>query len=201
MSVKKDNSTIKRKLQLRFNALEEIKEPVVMETHGGFGRVWEKCYSSIARGIVFETDKVKSGILAKQRPSWSVYESDCEQAIRAGAGNHLAVNFIDVDPYGDPWPIINAFFDSERIFPEKIVIVVNDGLRMLAKRNGSWNCDTLEKAVLKYGNNNVFKNYKEICADFMKDAAAKRKYSISRWTSYYCGNANNMTHYAAVLCR
>ena len=33
----------------------------------------------------------------------------------------------------------------------------------------------------------------------LKDKAARAGYTLRRWTAYYCGHAQTMSHYAAVL--
>ena len=70
------------------------------------------CYDGVESGIVFEKNPQKTKLLGLQRPTWRVYEADCEVAINAGVGNDLPVNLLDVDPYGDPWPVIEAFFSG-----------------------------------------------------------------------------------------
>lgn len=110
MSEKKDNSTLQYKVSLRMKLLGHISDPVIMETHGGFGDVYRKCYSNLLSGIVLEKDPKKASALARQRPTWMVYECDSLSAIQGGIANLIQVNFLDVDPYGDPWNILEAFF-------------------------------------------------------------------------------------------
>jgi hypothetical protein len=66
----KDNTTLAQKIALRRQVLTHITDPIVLETHGGFGHIFRKVYSHIDKGVVFETDEEKSTFLAKQRPSW-----------------------------------------------------------------------------------------------------------------------------------
>src|SRR5260370_10243003 len=138
-TAQKDNSTLLRKVALRLSALDELGvAPIIMETHGGFGQIFERCYAGFKSGIVFETDSRKTAVLGLQRPTWSVYESDCVAAIAEGAGAHLLVNFLDLDPYGEPWPVLDAFFSSNRPWPARLVVVANHGLRQkLQMNNGS----------------------------------------------------------------
>lgn len=138
-----DNSTYKQKVMLRRKALEFVSDPVVMETHGGAGKLYEACYPHVEQGIVFEKDDTKLAILGRQRPTWAVYGATCETAISGGAGAHLPVNILDVDPYGNPWPVIGAFFESDRPRPELMAVVVNDGLRQKVKQGGSWDVGSL----------------------------------------------------------
>ena len=172
-----------------------------METHGGYGKIFLKCYSHLPVGVVFEKLSEKTAVLAQQRPGWSVYEADCETAIAAGVGAHLPVNFLDLDPYGEPWPILDAFLTSERPKPERLVVVVNDGLRQKCKMNGAWTVRSMQTAVDRLGNAVLYERYLDVCRDLVKEKAAKVGYALRRWTGYYCGFANQMTHYAALLER
>lgn len=172
-----------------------------METHGGYGAIWWQCYQNIDDGIVFEKDPAKSATLAMYRPTWAVYECDSETAIAAGAGAHLPVNFLDCDPYGEPWPVIDAFFQSERPFPPTLAVVVNDGLRQKLKMNGGWNVASLERVVSKYGNAVLYKNYLEICQEMLQEKASQRGYTLTRWAGYYCGYMDQMTHYCGLFTR
>lgn len=183
---------------LRRKALEFIPEPMVMETHGGAGKLYEACYGHIEEGVVFEKDEAKLAILGKQRPTWAVYGANCEAAILGGAGAHLPVNFLDVDPYGDPWPVISAFFSSNRPRPKSVAVVVNDGLRQKTRVGGAWDAGSLSEMVLKYGNG-LDAHYLDICQELMESKAAQAGYGLSRWAGYYCGYMDQMTHYLAIL--
>lgn len=197
--MKKDNSTFRRKVELRLRLLKEIEEPVVMETHGGYGAVWKKCYMSAPDGVVFETDEKKVEVLAKQRPEWAVYQADCITSLASGVGEHLAINFLDVDPYGDPWPVVDAFFRSNRPRPDCMAVAVNDGLRQKVRMGGGWDVDSLAAAVEKYGASVMHDNYLEVCAEMLQEKAGQCGYSLTRWAGYYCGHADQMTHYGAVF--
>ena len=196
----KDNSTFVLKSSLRIKALRELEAPVVMETHAGFGKLYDRCYSHLVEGVAFETNPEKTAKLARQRPSWAVYESDCLMALRAGVGSHLPVNFLDLDPYGEPWPVLDAFLETRRS-PDKLVVVVNDGLRQSLKMNGGWHVKSLQAVVERVGNVGLYERYLEIAQDLVKEKAGKVGYSLVRWTGYYTGHAGQMTHYAAVLER
>lgn len=198
--MKKDNSTFARKVAIRQNLLAEIADPVVLETHAGAGVLWARCYTHCT-GIAFEIDATKARALAIQRPTWAVYQANSAQAIKAGAGSHLIVNFLDCDPYGSPWPTINAFFSSERKLAPVMGVVVNDGLRLRSKRGGLWVVDGMGEAVAKYGNDGCYEHYLEIAREMLVAATAQVGYTLRRWAGYYCGHAGQMTHYAAVLER
>lgn len=99
-----DNSTFTEKVTLRRKALTlldewGVDEPVVMETHGGEGHLFDACYSHLGDGVVFEKDPIKVTRLARQRETWAVYKSDCVEAVRAGAGKQWVVDLLDTDPY------------------------------------------------------------------------------------------------------
>jgi hypothetical protein len=101
-----DNSTFAKKKALRLHALDllGIEQPVVCETHGGAGKLFDACYPLVRRGVVFEKDAEKAATLAKQRPSWSVYECDATAALDACAHGGSFVRFrhpVD-DPPGSP---------------------------------------------------------------------------------------------------
>jgi hypothetical protein len=190
------------KAALRARALLELagETPVVMETNGGEGVMFNRVYSAIADGIVFEKDRRKVRVLAHQRPEWSVWCVDNVRAIRAGVGDHLTVNFLDVDPYGEPWTILDAFFESKRPRPRRLVVAVNDGLRQKL-RTDAWECRVVRPYLTRYGNSGIFRNYLAIARDMLAERAAKAAYEIRRWNGYYTGEKLSMTHYAAVLER
>jgi len=196
--LQKDNSTFSSKKRLRLRLLEAITDPVVMETHGGVGKLWQACYSHIERGVVFEKDQAKAAILAKQRPSWSVYEGDCVGAINAGFGAHLPINLFDVDPYGQAWPIIDAVLAFARC--DTVGVAVNDGLRQEIQLSGGWHVKCLQDKVRKYGNR-LFDIYLDICGEMLDEKAAQAGYSLSRFWGNYAGHNGGMTHYAAILSR
>lgn len=196
--MKKDNSTFSYKRQLRLHLLKEISNPVIMETHGGKGKIFKACYNDFS-GIVFEKEGEKAELLAIQRPNWFVYECNCLDAIEMGAGKGMGINFVDIDPYGDPWPVINTFFNCENYRPNILAMAVNDGLRLKLKMGGAWAVGSVQTAIKKYGNAEIGRRYKEICQETMIELANNNGYQLKRWTSYYCGYAKQITHYAAIL--
>lgn len=196
-----DNSTFPLKRKLRQSLLARIKNPIVMETHGGFGKLFASCYSTLTRGIAFELEEDKADFLAQQRPTWSVYRGDVVTCLRGGAGSHLEINFLDLDPWGDPWPAVDAFFGSTRKFPDTMVIVANDGLRQKLHIRDGWRSKSMQDAVGKYGNQRIFKIYKELCRELLTAKILPLGYRIDLWNSYYCGDRENNTHWAGVLKR
>lgn len=199
--MQKDNSTYRLKVLLRNNLLKPVDNPVVIETHGGYGKIGDVCYSSVHDGVVFDKDERKTNTLAKKRPTWAVYEGDCVKALAGNAGNHLTVNFIDIDPYGEPWPVVDALFGSQREWPQVLGVAVNDGLRQKLKMNGGWSCNSLADVVSRYGNNSLYSNYLPICQEMLQEKAGELGYTLSRWAGYYCGYLQQMTHYAGLFIR
>lgn len=197
--VKKDNSTLRQKAALRRNLLREIEWPVILETHGGWGVIYERCYSAVERGVVFEKDEDKVAALARQRPGWGVYEADCVRSIAAGAVDDWGINFVDVDPYGEPWPVLEALFRREMRWPSRLALAVNDGLRQKL-RIGAWDVGSMQEVVARYGNK-VADQYVEICREKVEEIVEQAGYGLLHWTGYYCGTNDNMTHYGAVLKR
>ncbi len=202
MASQKDNSTFKEKVALRRLMLKELgaEMPVVMETHGGFGHVWASVYASVRDGVVFERMEDRAAYLAHQRPTWAVYEGDCVQTIGMGAGAHLMVNVLDADPYGEPWPVFDAFFASERPRADRLWVVVNDGLRQGIAMGRAWSVASLAPAVERWGND-LHDRYLDVCEFLLARSAAQAAYNLSRFAGYYCGAGKRMTHYLAVLTR
>lgn len=158
-------------------------------------------YSQIPQGVVFELDAAKAEVLAAQRPSWSVYEANCITALRAGAGGHLECNVVDLDPYGEPWPIVEALFASERPWPARLAIAVNDGGRVKVQLTGAWEVKSLRPALEHFGIGFMYPQYLAVCRWNLERLARPKGYTMTDWTGYYCGKAGCMTHYGAILER
>lgn len=205
MNGQKDNSTFGHKVALRKMALQQlafdgITRPFVMETHGGAGKLFDACYSHLEQGVVFEKDPEKAAILGKQRPTWAVYESECEPVLAEGVGAHLQIDLLDIDPYGEPWPVFDAFFQSTRPFAPVMAIAVNDGLRQGLAMGQAWKIGSMAKMTVKYGND-LHPIYLDICREMVAEKVAHAGYTVSHFGGYYCGNKKAMTHYLAVIRR
>ena len=198
---KKDNSTILSKTSLRRKLRREIEDPIVLETHGGYGELFNKVYADVPQGVVFETKPEKTDHLCEQRPTWAVYEVDCLKALQAGVGFHIPINFVDVDPYGDPWPVISAVLDNAQSLPDRWGLVVNDGLRRFLMLGRGWKSRSVDAWVQKIGNEQVAKQYPDICYELLREKAAGVGFDIDLWACNSCGHGGQMTHYAAVLVR
>src|SRR6185369_12380276 len=99
----------------------------------------------------FEHDPAKAAKLGRQRPTWRVYEAEAEGALAGGVGKDLAINFLDLDPYGSPWGFLTAFLES-RTIGGPLWIVVNDGLRQKLRLGGAWHVTCLRDVVARRGN-------------------------------------------------
>lgn len=200
---KRDNTTFDRKKLLRRRMLAHMAErgedPVVLETHGGYGKLWVFCYAEVKQGVVFEKKPEKAEYLSRQRPAWAVYENDCVRGLEAGAGSHLPVNVLDLNPYGDPWPAIAAFLETSRPRPPRLYVVVNDGLRR-GISIGAWKLASMAEVVASYGNK-LRDVYLEVCEDLLERKALEAGYTLEHFIGYYCGAGDNTTHYLGVLER
>ena len=197
----RDNSTFAAKVELRRLALQQVAAPIVLETHGGYGELYDACYyGMVDQGVVFEKEFARAAFLARQRPNWAVYEGECQLALAAGVGGHLCVNVLDVDPYGSAWEAIPAFFGSARPFAGRMVVVANDGLRYGVKLGRSWQITTLQPLVERFGNG-LWDKYLDICAVLLQEAVAPAGYAIQFFDGYYAGIGQKMTHFLAVLER
>jgi hypothetical protein len=204
MSSQKDNTTFRHKVDLRRRAMADCRaggaEPVVLETHGGWGHVWLECYRDVGRGAVFETRPDKAESLARQRPAWAVYEADCGRALEAGAASHLAYNFVDVDPYGSPFGVVAAYLSPGRTLPDVWHLVVNDGLRQKVQIGGAWQVECLADVVRDYGND-LYGRYLGVAKEKIRRLAAAAGFGLAGWSGYHCGHNQGMTHYWAKLSR
>lgn len=139
-----------------------------------------------------------NGFARAATPTWAVYEGDAPRLLSAGAGAHVPVNFVDMDPYGSPWDAVDAFFSSNRPWPQRLVFAVNDGMRQKLQISGGWDVKCLQTVVRRHGSR-LYHIYLEVRRELMEEKSAQRGYSLGGWAGYYCGHNNGMTHYVAVL--
>lgn len=175
--------------------------PTVIETHGGRGEIFKRVYFDVDRGLVLDTDLGCVEHLAAQRPTWQVYQAQAERALELGLGSDLECDLLDVDPYGQPWPVLEAFFGSDRPFPRVMGIAVNDGLRQSLGLQAGWGCRSMQLAVERFGNAALNDRYLEVAEWNLRRIVALRGYELTHWAGYYTGHAGDLTHYAAVLER
>jgi hypothetical protein len=190
-----------QKRRLRLQALADMLEtPVVLEAYGGNGLVYSACYRHIEKGVVFEKNRRKAEVLARQRDTWAVYCGDTVHLLAAGLGSHLALNFVDIDARADPWPAIEAFLTSERPKPELVQLVVTDGLWQALRQGGAWKIPALMVAV-QHHENYLDAHYLDICQETMEALARSAGYRLERWAGFYGGRTHGWTHYRAVIRR
>jgi hypothetical protein len=202
LRVRKENSAFKMKASLRLQARRLLSEPITMlETHGGSGHLWRAVFPDVEQGVVLDNDARKCEALSQQRPTWSVYEADSAKALAAGVGKHLRFNLIDADPFGDPWPTIEAIFRHERPLADVLALTVNDGLHRKLRLQGAWSIRSMAPVVQFFGNHDLHTRYLDICRWNMERLVALARYRVRHWTAYYCGDNNCLTHYAALLER
>ena len=196
----KDNKTFLEKSRLRKQMLSKLDDtPVILETHGGKGDLYRRCYADVEKGLVFETDPTKAEKLVHQRPNWAVYETDCVWGLANGVGGHLAVNFIDADPYGQAWHVLGAFFSSERPRAEQVILVVHDGVRSSLQRFGSLNMDIFAPIVEQIGELQLYRKYLEVCEQLLDDMASEASYAVAGFGGFYSKRDKDQTHFFAEL--
>lgn len=196
-----DNSTLPEKARLRNQVLSKTRpKPMVLESHGGYGRIYERTWYKAGAGIVIEKDPIKADHLARQRPNWAVFQGDCEKAIAAGLGRSTPFDIIDLDPYGQPFSVLDALALPGRVFPDEWHLVVNDGTRQATMRGVSWHMESLAVQVRKYGTN-LYPIYLDVARECVEQFAAKIGFELAGWHGYYTGTNQMMTHYWAVMRR
>jgi hypothetical protein len=112
----------------------------------------------------------------------------------------LTVNLLDIDPYGECWPALAAFFGSVRPFAPRMIVVVNDGLRQKLRVNGAWTTGSMRAMVERHGND-LHPIYLNVCAELVEEHAGKAGYFLDHFSGYYCGKSLQLTHFLAVLQR
>ena len=160
-----------------------------------------RCYSDVEKGAVFETDPKKAVTLLKQRPTWAVYESDCIWSLHNGVASHLEVNFVDFDPYGGAWDVIQAFFASKRPRAEKLILVVHDGIRQSLKRFGGARLHFFSQLVEQIGEIELYENYLSVCEKMLFKIARKSGYQAQEFGGFYSKSDSDQTHFFAELYR
>lgn len=196
--MQKLNSALSTKLAVRRAVLKQLPAPIVMETHGGNGEVFKRLYSHYSFGVVMEKEKRRAAHLTRQRPGWAVYCVDSLKALQGGVLENIPFTLYDIDPFGDPWPHVDAILDRPK-HPGEFWFVVNDGLRKKAQLAGAWDCASLQLAVQHFGNGRMPRDYGESCHWLMQQKAEARGFSLLRFYFTYAGYQDAMTHYYAQI--
>lgn len=198
---RQDHSAWALKVQLRQSLLAQLAlpQPVILETHGGLGTLRASCYRD-ATGVVCEQDPARCRSLEQQRPGWEIVCGDSTALLRAGLASQTAFDLLDIDPHGQPWPTLEAFFWSVRCFPPVLGLVVTDGLRQHIQYQQGRNVHGMEPYRAKYGRY-TWHNYLVICRERLGDIVARAGYRVTAWHGTYQGQLKTMTYYSAVLLR
>ena len=200
-SVQKDNSTFRQKLALRREVLRHAPDaPTILETHGGYGRIFERAWFKAHTGVVIEADAQKAEALARQRPTWRVYQGNNLPCLRAGIANDLAFDIVDLDPFGSSLDYLDALAQPGRTWPDRWQLVVNDGMRQTLRLGGAWHCGALRDVVERRGNN-LDPVYLEVARELVEVMADALGFRLAGWVGYYTGANDCMTHYWATLER
>ncbi len=197
-----DNSPFVDKLRLRRAVLAACpaRAPVVLESHGGFGRIFDRAWFRASTGVVFDVVEEKAEALARQRPAWRVYQVDSLKAIAGGVARDLAFDIVDLDPYGSSIEYLDALASSDRAWPDCWHLVVNDGLRMALQRGIAWSSPRMRPIVARHGNN-LAPIYLRVCRELVDEFALSIGFKVKAWHCYETGANGNMVHYWATLTR
>lgn len=196
-----DNSTYSDKVRLRRAVLTcAPPAPVVLETHGGWGRIFDRTWHRAGSGLVMELVDEKAEALARQRPTWRVYAGDSLKLLRAGVANDVSFDVVDLDPYGSSLEYLDALATTGRQWPDQWQLVVNDGLRKRLPLGVAWSTPRVQRYVLKYGNN-LYPVYLQVLREVVEDFAASIGFRVTAWHCYATGEWGDMTHYWAKLAR
>lgn len=200
-AVQKDNSTGDAKIRFRRAVLHEAPPaPLVLETHGGFGRIFERTWFKAAGGLVMEKVEEKAEALARQRQTWRVYQGDSLKLIQAGVARDMRFDIVDLDPYGSPVEYLDALASSGREWPDRWQLVVNDGLRKRLRLGVAWSTPRMRAYVLRHGNN-LYPVYLTLAREIVEEFAASIGFAVVGWHCYATGEWGEMTHYWAKLER
>lgn len=202
MVIKRDNSTFINKIRLRNRVLADCKSnPVILETHGGFGRIYERTWWHASSGVVIEKDDKKAQHLCRQRPKWAVYQGDSEAAIDVGLCRNIQFDIIDLDPWGSTIPLLSALSKPGRQFPDRWHLVANDGGWLNAGLGGAWSMKGLEKFVGRDGNHFTQERYREVLKEIVGEFSDKIGFEVAFWFIHRPENTYRLMHYWATLVR
>lgn len=199
---KLDNTTLDEKVRLRRHVLARMAEPpFVLETNGGYGRIYERTWFKARGGAVLELDDRKIMHLAHQRPHWMVYQGDCIKALAAGFLKSTPFDIIDLDPYGQSFELLKAIAVPGRIFPDAWHLVVNDGSWEKICRGGAWSMHSMSEAIRRHGIFITQPVYEKIIGEMVTELADAIGFDIAEFRLNWCGKKGRIIHYWAVMTR
>jgi hypothetical protein len=136
LQAKKHNSKVAHKLLVRQRVAGLLGNSAeILETFSGEGLMYDGCWSMFS-GACIDSDAAKARDSARSRPRWRTYCGDTGRALSAGWLSSVAFDVVDIDPYGEPWPYVRAFFDTERAMPDQWWLILTDGYWPQMNRSG-----------------------------------------------------------------
>jgi len=173
-----------------------------MCTHAEDGALVRQVYPEDVAGVAFAEKNDDADQIAIERPTWAVYATNVDAALRRGLGRHMSITVLDVDCDSNPWPTLEAFFMSDRPRYRELGIVVSDRLRPRLRRNGAYSIPSMLPALERYRDSAAIdESYLEVCQWNLGRIADALGYTIKDWTAYHCDRREEATHFAALLCR
>lgn len=171
MPGQKDNTETHHKLAVRRRAAETLGEgDFILEAFAGSGEMYSALWHRWA-GFTMDKDLAKVTRAAKQRKRWGCYQGDTLRALEAGWLENIEFKLVDFDPYGEPWPALQAYFAGHLAFHSPWVAVCTDGYwsqRNLASKS---------RCLFGYGGGRFSgmsdRAYIEICHDFVRSLASR----------------------------
>lgn len=197
MTKQKDNSTFAQKVRLRRVALAAAVEGPILETHVGYGRIGERLYLERC-GVAIDKKLTACEHVATTRPHWRIYQGECEKVLASGLAADLPFALVDLDPYGNPFDVIDSILSPGRRLADPLQLVVNDGARQTVRIGGAWHMRQMASIVQTLGND-LFGRYLEVAQLLIKAKAALIGRRVTHFEGYYCGASSDMTHYWATL--
>lgn len=186
------------KIALRAAVRAQVGAPFLLECYGGSGAMYRACWRACP-GVVLEKDPAYVGTLARERPTWKVYEGDTVAMLHAGLVAYLPITLVDCDPYGQPWPALEAFLMAQRVWQESWGLVVTDGGIQKIQLSGGWDMPGWEPYIQRYGNG-LMAHYLAVCRERLQDLVTSYGYDIAWWHGQY-GVGRHIAYYGAVLRR
>lgn len=186
------------KVSLRLNLRQHIPQPYIIELYGGKGLMYTHCWND-TQGVVFEKDPKLIDTLATVRPSWRVYQGDTVKALQAGVCSSVIPQHVilDCDPFGSPWPAIEAYIRALIVPPIVLGLAVTDGAIQKVQLTGGWDVDGWSPHVLKYGND-IYDRYLFFSKMRLEALLKPQGYTLISWHGVY-GDRKHVAYYAAIF--
>ena len=119
-----------------------------------------------------------------------------------GVASHLDINFVDFDPYGAAWTVIEAFFESQRPRADRNSSSwYMTGVRSSLKRYGGARIGFFSRIVEQIGEIELYQNYLSVCEEQLFEIVAKAGYKTQAFGGFYSRADSDQTHFFAELQR